>query len=799
MNYSFRMFFLPVLGLFLLLQDASNRIEYSVEGRLADADGESVTDRAVSLRDTEGHVLSTGTTDEEGLFRLSYAVESTATAPDHEPLSDFRLGTSYPNPFNPKTHVPFEVPESGTVHISVYNILGQQLLSRSFQAARGSHLIEVNLGGNLAQGAYLLKVQGDGYMLSQTMTFVSAGIGGGRSNITLNRGGTGVSSSHKTPPVRSYSTDIFTLQVDGCDEFEHAEFEVSSYIDTNLGDLELIRHTYPLSIHVEGEGSVSEEVLTAKSYEHGTRVRLTAVPDEGWRFDRWQGGLETEQAVAEITVEEAMEVTAVFERRTYPLTIHVQGEGSVSEEVLTAKSYEHGTRVRLTAVPDEGWLFNGWQGSVADSMDTIELTIDEPTEVTAVFEHIHYPLNITIRGEGHVEQEVITAKSYGHGTRVRLTAIPAEEWRFATWSGDLIDASEVIDIEMVSPVELTARFREQERPPVVETSDVHSIEPTTAVAGGEVVHSGYASITSRGVVWSTHDAPSLSDHEGLTNEGEGDGVFVSEMEDLKPYSLYYYRAYATNSSGTSYGETIAFDTPPYYTEGGGLTDIDGNTYRTVINNGTEWMAENLIVTHYRDGSPIITGLSHAEWRDTTSGAYIVPSSNFYSGLNGRQEVIDAYGIMYNWFAVTDPRGICPAGWRVPDDSDWDEFVDYAMSKGYSNNNSDPNGVANTLKSRRQIDSPLGPPWATEESPRWPESDTHHGLDYFGFSGYPGGYRNTIWTYYSFTGRRGYWWSLDEHSDTSGRVGLVLMDYSGRIGSTVSTSKNHGLHVRCIKN
>jgi hypothetical protein len=94
--------------------------------------------------------------------------------------------------------------------------------------------------------------------------------------------------------------------------------------------------------------------------------------------------------------------------------------------------------------------------------------------------------------------------------------------------------------------------------PTVETSEVKDITATSAISGGKVVFCGGASVTSRGVCWSTTENPTVSCSK--TNDGKNTGSFKSVLTGLIPATLYYARAYATNSIGTAYGIQLSFTT-----------------------------------------------------------------------------------------------------------------------------------------------------------------------------------------------------------------------------------------------
>ncbi|MCO5256663.1 MAG: hypothetical protein M9926_07865 [Lentimicrobium sp.] len=94
--------------------------------------------------------------------------------------------------------------------------------------------------------------------------------------------------------------------------------------------------------------------------------------------------------------------------------------------------------------------------------------------------------------------------------------------------------------------------------PVVITSPVTDITDATATSGGEVVFEGTSAVTARGVCYGTNPDPALSDN--FTVNGQGTGAFISQMINLSPSTTYYVRAYATNGSGTAYGNNIEFST-----------------------------------------------------------------------------------------------------------------------------------------------------------------------------------------------------------------------------------------------
>lgn len=145
---------------------------------------------------------------------------------------------------------------------------------------------------------------------------------------------------------------------------------------------------YPLTISIEGEGSVNERVISTKTeYGSGTVVELIAKPSDHWLFDHWEGDLNGNTNPVQITVSSPKSVKAIFVKKMYDLTVSIEGEGAVSETVIETKSgsYQDGTVVELTAIPDEYWTFDHWEGSVEGAENPVTILISNPSTVTAVF------------------------------------------------------------------------------------------------------------------------------------------------------------------------------------------------------------------------------------------------------------------------------------------------------------------------------------------------------------------------------------------------------------------------------
>jgi len=221
-------------------------------------------------------------------------------------------------------------------------------------------------------------------------------------------------------------------------------------------------------------------------YDEGTSVEITATANEGWVFNGWQGQHSGSQNPDTIIMNSDKEISALFEKREYPLTIDIEGEGTVDEKILQQKTtdYPHGTLVELTANPAEGWKFIKWHGDVDSEEDVIEVNIDGDTNITVTFERLDYPLTITIEGEGEVDQRVVQSKTtdYPEGTVLELEAIAEENWVFSEWSGDVTGEDNPATITIDEPKTVTATFlRTYQLTTIAEPEEGGNVTPTDTV------------------------------------------------------------------------------------------------------------------------------------------------------------------------------------------------------------------------------------------------------------------------------------------------------------------------------
>lgn len=197
-----------------------------------------------------------------------------------------------------------------------------------------------------------------------------------------------------------------------------------------------------------------------------------------------------------------------------------------------------------------------------------------------------------------------------------------------------------------------------------------------------------------------------------------------------------------------------------------VTDIDGNVYHTVPIGTQVWMVENLKTTKYRNGDPITTNLpNNSDWVNINAGAFCW----YLNDIANKS----TYGALYNWYAVTDSRYICPLGWHIPTNAEWTTLSTYLGGDNVSG------GKLKETDKTHWLAPNLG---ATNET---------------GFTGLPGGLRGSTGLFDDL-GNRSYWWS-----STVGYGGVLIWVCSLSTTNAIfslndNISKGQGLSVRCIK-
>ena len=201
--------------------------------------------------------------------------------------------------------------------------------------------------------------------------------------------------------------------------------------------------------------------------------------------------------------------------------------------------------------------------------------------------------------------------------------------------------------------------------------------------------------------------------------------------------------------------------------GPNISDVDGNTYKTVYIGTQTWMAENLKTAKYNDGTTIPNITDNTQWSNLTTGAWAYYNNDAANNAK--------YGKLYNWYAVSPTtngnKNVCPTGWHVPTDAEWMVLTDCLggasiaggkMKEFVSSNWNNPNTNA-----------------------------TNTSL----FSALPGGLRYNYGNY-SEIGYKGNWWSCTEFN-TDG-AWYRYLSYGNGDAFRDYYYKTYGNSVRCLK-
>lgn len=294
--------------------------------------------------------------------------------------------------------------------------------------------------------------------------------------------------------------------------------------------------------------------------------------------------------------------------------------------------------------------------------------------------------------------------------------------------------------------------------PIITTKDVYSVTSFWATVEYVITDDGGAGITSHGVCWSTETEPTVN-LKTKTEEGSGIGNARSHLTDLQPLTTYYARPYATNSEGTSYGNTITFTT--FYSSES-VTDIDGNVYQSVKIGNQIWMAENLKTTKYRDGTSIPNVTDKNQWGLMTTGAYC--------NYNNEISISDTYGRLYNWYTANDVRNIAPVGWHVATIAEWETLINFLGNY--------------TVAGGKLMESGSG---------HWTINDIKADNE-TGFSALPGGIREEDGDFYGLKTQASFWSS----SQFDALYGWQRAIVSSNMVVKTSARKMMGAYIRCVK-
>ena len=327
---------------------------------------------------------------------------------------------------------------------------------------------------------------------------------------------------------------------------------------------------------------------------------------------------------------------------------------------------------------------------------------------------------------------------------------------------------------------------EEETPLLMSVDYMEFVSEGSYRITGNLSSLGAGEITRYGICWSESGIPDLDcSLTELIPPPSSPGEFNATVSGLLPSTTYYFRAFAVQKGTTLYSEVKEFTTRPAAEDM--VMDVDGNIYKIVKIGEQTWMAENLKVTRYPDGTPIPHAPDSAVWfhfnRETHG--YCWPANVETQGY--------AFGGLYSWPAAAAAhdgisvveegiQGVCPDGWHLPTDGEWKQLE---MHLGMSREEADMDEWRGTDQGAKMKQEGIG---------YWKDPNTG-ATDEVGFAALPGGFRHGSAQFLGITETARFWTSTQNGYGYVWYRGVdfdrtdVYRDFSGVY---------RGHSVRCVK-
>jgi uncharacterized protein (TIGR02145 family) len=267
----------------------------------------------------------------------------------------------------------------------------------------------------------------------------------------------------------------------------------------------------------------------------------------------------------------------------------------------------------------------------------------------------------------------------------------------------------------------------------------------------------------------------------IINQNDGDTSATNELQTIhiSNDTIFlsnggFVKLPASNGGSGNGGPVIG---TPIFTQGGGVSDIDGNFYPTVIIGSQEWMASNLKTTRYSNGDSVVFVRDNL----TTWGGNIGQWCYYnYDSINNIY-----FGKLYNFFAVADSRNLCPTGWHVPSKVEFEQLI--VLIDPYSSLSS--SYASGFLMATGNLQEQTGL-W------QWPNDGANNRS---GFSALPGGRKETSGTNFFYLNERALFWSSTAVPfGPTGFTANILSLPTAQLSSLNVNSSSQGLSIRCIR-
>ncbi|HBE77535.1 MAG TPA: hypothetical protein DDW65_07090 [Firmicutes bacterium] len=215
-----------------------------------------------------------------------------------------------------------------------------------------------------------------------------------------------------------------------------------------------------------------------------------------------------------------------------------------------------------------------------------------------------------------------------------------------------------------------------------------------------------------------------------------------------------------------------------------VTDIDGNVYHTITIGSQTWMKENLRTTKYNDGVAISNITDATAWWQTSVSTTI----GAYCNYNNNAANANVYGKIYNWNVVSTGK-LCPPGWHVPTNDEWDVLQNYLIANGYNyDNTTTGNKIGKSLAYTSG--------WNTS-SETGDVGNNQISNNSSGFTALPGGYRDDNGVFDAL-GRNCFFWTSTGTSSSKYANYKNISYLASDLYTNYMACGYCGFYVRCIK-
>jgi uncharacterized protein (TIGR02145 family) len=251
---------------------------------------------------------------------------------------------------------------------------------------------------------------------------------------------------------------------------------------------------------------------------------------------------------------------------------------------------------------------------------------------------------------------------------------------------------------------------------------------------------------------------------------------------------YTFTVIATNEVGNSVASSPSTAVTLFKCGTSAISDIDNNSYPTVLIGTQCWTTTNLKVTKYNDGT-LIGDSTNSTWGTAMIGA----RTGFYVSVVPLSDYVGTFGYLYNWYAVNDSRKLCPAGWHVPTDSDWNKLVISIDSRADTIITNSTQSQSSTAGIEMKSDSTNT---TAGSGLGWDPSRSGPGTNTSGFSALPGGWRFSDVSFFDFRFGATFWSATEFNNDNAWT--RILTYINGSVRRDYG-SKSFGLSIRCLRN